>query len=66
MFYNKYQLISLSLDTYLKDAFVMLIKQIQTHFYTNDNSIRFFENFCQKIRLFFKVPEWEHLNFIKW
>lgn len=44
----------------------MLTGQTQTHFYTNRDSITSIEDFCQKIRLFFKNPKWECLNLIKW
>lgn len=33
------------LETYLKDALVILIGQVQTHLYTNQNSIILFEDF---------------------
>lgn len=35
VFYNKCQLIDLFYETYLKNAFVMLTGQAQTHFYAN-------------------------------
>ena len=44
----------------------MLTSQAQTHFYVNRKSIVSFDDFCQKIRLFFEGPEWECLNLIKW
>ena len=66
IFYDKCQLVGLPSDAYLEDASVMLTRQAQTHFYTNCKSIVSFDNFCQKIQLFFKGPEWKRLNLIKW
>lgn len=66
VFYDKCQLVGLSSDTYLKGAFVMLTGQAQTHFYTNPESIMSFDDFWQKIQLFFEEPEWKCFNLIKW
>ena len=44
----------------------MLIDQAQTYFYANRESIVLFNNFCQKIQLFFEGLERERLNLIKW
>ena len=45
---------------------VILTGQAQTHFYVNCVTITSFQDFCQKIRLFFWVLEWECLNLFKW
>ena len=66
IFHDKYQLVGLPSDAYHEDTFVMLTSQAQTHFYVNRKSIVSFDDFCQKIRLFFEGPEWECLNLIKW
>ena len=66
IFYDKCQLVGLPPDAYLEGASVMLTGQAQTHFYANRESIVSFDDFCQKIRLFFEGPEWERLNLIKW
>lgn len=57
IFYHKYQLVCLFSDTYPENASIMLIGQIQTHFYINHNSITLFHDFCQKIKLLFENPE---------
>lgn len=46
IFHNKYQLIYLTLDVYLKNAFVILIRQAQTYLYANCDLIILFEDFC--------------------
>ncbi len=66
IFYHKCQLVGLPVNAYLKGAFIMLISEVQTHFYGNHESIVLFNNFCPKIQLFFESPEWERFNFIKW
>ena len=57
IFYDKCQLVGLLSDAYLEGASVMLTGQAKTHFYANRESIVSFDDFCQKIRLFFKGPE---------
>ena len=66
IFHDKCRFVGLSSDSYLEGTSVMLTDQARTHFYANCDSITSFEDFCQKIRLFFKGLEWEYLNFIKW
>lgn len=58
IFHNKCQLVGLLLDVYLRNAFVILTSQSQTHFYTNYESLVLFDNFCQKIQLFFGNAKW--------
>lgn len=66
MFYDKCQFVDLSLDTHNKNSFVMLTSQAQTHFYANSEFIVLFDDFCQKIQLFFESLEWKYFNLIKW
>ena len=66
IFYDKCQLIDLPLDAYLKNSSIILTGQSQTYIYTNCKSIVLFDDFCQKIQLFFRDPEWKRLNLIKW
>lgn len=49
IFYDKYQLISLSPNAYLEGTSVMLTGQAQTCFYAIQDSIISFEDFQQKI-----------------
>lgn len=65
IFYDKYWLISLPSNIFFKGTFIILISQTYTHFYTHYDSIIWFKDFCQKIRLFFKDVEWKRLNLIK-
>lgn len=57
IFHNKCQIIYLNLDAYLKNAFVILTRQVQTYLYVNCDLIILFEDFCQQIKLFFEGPE---------
>ena len=57
IFHDKCRLVGLPSDAYLEGASVILTGQAQTHFYANHDSITSFQDFCQKIRLFFEGPE---------
>lgn len=65
IFYDKCQFISLYLETYFESAFVMLISQVKTYFYVNCEFILLFNDFCEKIQLFFKNLKRKCFNFIK-
>lgn len=47
IFYDKYQLVGLFQDAYLKDTFPILTDQVQIYFYANFESSISFNNLCR-------------------
>ena len=54
IFHDKCRFVDLPSDAYLEGISIMLTSQAQTHVYANHDSITLFEDFSQKIKLFFE------------
>jgi hypothetical protein len=66
IFRDKCKRVELSSKIYMQGIFTMLTKQAQTHFYANRGDTVKFDEFCFKMRLFFKRLKWRRLNLTKW